>query len=222
MRRGQRSNATRVGLAVIVALLVAGLTGLVFTTGDDDGSDPTTTTVGDLSAAALELLELLQRKEGETFHAVYEGSSPDAPGGIQIETWQQPPQARQDTAIGVGDQTARTSTLVLADSAVRCAELPPEPMACRQSTRAEVDAADPTAAIANRLREGEVTVEDTTIDRRRVRCFTLEVPEGATELCVTEDTGITVLVSAATSELRLITLDQDIPAETFTPPAPVA
>jgi hypothetical protein len=221
MRRGQRSNATRVGLALIVALLVAGLSGLVFTTSDDDNG-PTTTTLGELSDTALELLELLQRREDETFHAVYEGTSPDAPGGIRIETWQEPPQARQDTALGLPEGTARTSTLVLTDGAVRCAELPPQPMACRQATAAEAGADDPTAAIAARLREGEVTVEDTTIERRRVRCFTHTVPEGATELCVTDDTGITVRVTAADSELRLVTLDEDIPAEVFTPPAPVA
>jgi hypothetical protein len=221
MRRRQRSTATRVGLAVIVALLVAGLTGLVFTTGDEDDS-PTSTTAGELSGTALELLELLQRKEGETFHAVYEGTSPDAPGGISIETWQQPPLARQDTAVGLEGQTARTSTLLLADGAVRCAELPPQPMACRQATRAEAGADDPTAAIADRLREGEVTVEDTTIERRRVRCFTLTVAGEANELCVAEDTGITVRVTAATSTLRLLSLDQEVPAEVFAPPAPVS
>ncbi len=211
-------------IAVIVTVLFGATVAALGRGGADD--EPTSTTTDsvareDLSADAQELLTLLERKEDETYHAVYEGSSPEAPGGVRLESWQAPPAARQDTVLAASGQAASTTTIVSPDGTYRCTALGvDQPVTCRALPGAEAGAADPVGAIIDRLTEGTVIRERTSIDRRAVDCFTLTTGEGVTELCL-NDVGIPVRVLADGSELRLVSLDTDVPSEIFLPPGPV-
>jgi hypothetical protein len=136
-----------------------------------------------------------------------------------LETWQVPPLARQDSEVRSEDQLLRTRALVRPDGQVRCVQVDPAPWTCRRGADA-ASPADPLAGFRDRLREGTVAARDATIDGRAVRCFRLTTAEGTSELCALPDNGIPVRVSAAESELRLVTLDTDpVPPEHFEPPA---
>jgi hypothetical protein len=213
-----------VGLAVVGAL-VASSAGVLLSGGlGDDAEEPTTTTVDveGLSDEAQELVALLQRARAVTYHVRYEGRSPELPDAtIRVETWQQPPRIRQDSELPVQGQLARTRTLVLPDGGARCTQIGEQPWQCRRSTAAESETDVVSGDVVEQLRTAEVRARHTTIDGREVRCFTLSLATGATsELCANAD-GVPVLVRAGDSELRLLLLDQDVPAGTFDPPAPV-
>jgi len=214
----------RLVVAVVVTLLVAATLGALGSSGNEDDvgrGASTSIRPEDLTEEAQLLLELLDRRDSQTYHAVYEGTSPESPSGIRLESWQAPPSARQDTALNVSGSAASTSTIVSPEGSYRCTRLGPEqPLECRALPGADLSATDPLGEMVGRIAESDVTHERTTIDRRDVDCFTLDAPEGTTELCVTED-GIPVRVEAEGSLLRLVVLDEEVPSAVFTPPGPV-
>ena len=76
------------------------------------------------------------------------------------------------------------------------------------------------AAAAN-LQGADVTATDEEIDGTPVRCYTIDRPEGASALCVTED-GIPMALSTQGQELRATTVDDQVPADVFEPPVEAA
>jgi hypothetical protein len=103
----QRSALVRLAaVAAVIAVLVT--TFAAFTIGDDDDDDAAATTsttstslsTEDLGPGARQLVDLLQAARESTYHARYEGTSPDAPDTvIRLETWQSPPRVRQDSEL---------------------------------------------------------------------------------------------------------------------------
>lgn len=205
-------------IGIIVAFVAAGAIGLSGA-GDGQGSDPVTTTTVELSTDAKELLRLLDRRDEAVYHARYEAAAASAEG-LVIETWQAPPRVRQDSVVSAEGQSVHTIVLALPAERVRCANLNGGGWTCRPHGSSDADA-DPLASFRRRLRAGTVAARDEQIDGRSVRCFTLTTAEGASELCVLPSTGIPVRVSGGTTQLRLVTLDDKVTVDVFTPPAPV-
>jgi hypothetical protein len=184
-----------------------------------DRSTATTTTTAavTLSGTARELYDLLATKDASTYHARYDGTSPEV-SSVSLETWQQPPNIRQDSDLTVEGQQAETSSFVLGAQQVRCVRLAGAAWTCQPGGTADTD---PLAAIRDRLDEIDVSARDTTLGGRTVRCFQFTVDGTANELCLTPDRGIPVLVRAAGSELNLTLLDDDVAEDDFVPPAEV-
>jgi hypothetical protein len=204
--------------AVLVTLLVAALVGTAALTRQDDSSTTTTTVPPSLSGTARELFDLLRAKDSVTYHARYEGSSPEV-AALALETWQLPPNVRQDSDLTVSGQRAQTSSFLLDSTQVRCVRLAVQgAWTCQPGGTADID---PLASIRERLDEVEVTARDTTIGDRAVRCFQFTVDGATNELCLIPEKGIPVLVRASGSELNLIVLDEDVTEDDFVPPAEV-
>jgi hypothetical protein len=206
--------------AVIATLLIAAFAGAAALrpSGSSSTAKTTTTTAVHLTGNALELVTLLSTKDRATYHARYTGSSPQSQQ-VTLETWQRPPDIRQDSQLTIQGQVAETSSFVLGPKQVRCVRLPSATgWTCQQG---DVASADPLAAIRSRLGEGDVSVRDTQIGTRPVKCFQFTVDGATNELCVTTDKGIPVLVRAADSQLTLTALDDNVADADFVPPAPV-
>jgi hypothetical protein len=215
-RRGFWVTAFAVG---VVTLLIAGLAATVATRSNDnpDTAAPTSTTIK-LTGHALELVGLLSQKDKATYHAVYSGSAPNA-ARVELETWQRPPNIRQDSHLTVNNEPVETSAFVLDQRQVRCAKLLSTAGWNCQAGGATSD--DPLEQIRARLGQGEVSARDTTLSNRTVRCFEFTVDGATNELCLTPDQGIPVLVQSADSQLKLLSLDTTIDDHDFVPPAPV-
>lgn len=222
----RRRTSTRIVAAVVVSLLVA-VTVLTLAPGNEEitdttATDPTTTSTQpvELDEAGRELLALLEQREEETYHARYEAPEGDASAAV-VETWQAPPNIRQDRQVVLQGQTASTSQLVTPDGAVLCIQTAGGPWTCRPAAEDELDRTDPAHVIRDRVGQGQVTAFDSTVEGRDVRCFRVAADDGTTELCVLPDRGIPVTITAGTSSLRLVVLDDQVTDEVFTPPAPV-
>lgn len=215
-RRPGPSLRVRVGVGLAAGALLAALaTGVSVQTGGDGST--TSTIAANLTPEGRQLLELLGRRDKQTYHARYTGSAPQT-SSITLESWQKPPLVRQDSQVAVEGQVAHTSSFVLRDGAVRCTQLGATPWTCAKTD--SVASADPLASIRSRLGEGAVEVRDTTATGRPVRCFRFTAEGATNELCVIPDKGIPVTVRAGESRLELESLDEQVPEETFTPPAP--
>jgi hypothetical protein len=233
--RDRRSRSRLIAGFIVVGLVAAGAGVLSFRP-DDDPIDtaftsPTTaaTTVTtepvELTGDAEELAGLLSLREATRYHARYEATSAGGEN-VTIETWQDPPQARQDSEVTSGGQVVRTRVLVDDASQIQCVALAAEEWQCRQAAAGET-ASDPIVAMQQRLGEGTVSARDDIVDDRAVRCFTLAATEddgsvSEAELCALPASGIPVRVISGGSTLRLVELDETIPADVFEPPAIVA
>jgi hypothetical protein len=205
-------------MGIVLAGLVAALFGNTAII-DNGAPETTTTTLAELKGAALELAELMEARQGEEYHARYEGESVDG-ASVVIETWQDGEgSVRQDQILTAGDQGAHLVALDGDDGAVRCTQVA-DTWSCRQAAPAEVDASDPLAAIRARLAEGKVTARSEQVDGESARCFELGADVGS-ELCVQAATGIPMRISAGDTELRLVVLETTVDPAAFEPPGPV-
>jgi hypothetical protein len=203
---------------VLTGLLVA-LFATTFAVTDNGTPKSTTTTLAELTGAALELAELMESRQGEEYHARYEGESVDG-ASVVIETWQDGEGGvRQDQILTAGEQGAHLVSIDGKDGAVRCTRLEEE-WSCRQAAPAELAASDPLAAIRARLAEGKVTARNEQVDGEPARCFELGADVGS-ELCVQPATGIPMRISAGETELRLVVLEATVDPAAFEPPGPV-
>jgi hypothetical protein len=206
-------------MGLVLAGLVAAMFGTTFALTRDEPTETTTTTLAELTGAALELAELLEARQGEEYHARYEGESVEA-ASVVIETWQDGEgSVRQDQILTAGGQGAHLVSLDGDAGAVRCTRVA-EAWSCRQAAPAEVASSDPLAAIRARLAEGEVTARSEQVDGEPARCFELGTDEGG-ELCVQAATGIPLRISAGDTELRLVLLEATVDPAAFEPPGPV-
>lgn len=207
-------------IAVVVALVGASLSVLSLLDGEDDDTADADATA-ELSADAKDLVALLEKGRRTTYHVRYEGSSPDAPGTtIRLETWQRPPRVRQDSEVDTGGRLARTRSIVLPTGGIRCTSIAAAPWSCRQAGPNELRTDAVTDQVIQQLRTGKVRSRFTSVDGRAVRCFTLTQAEGTTELCADDD-GIPVRIRAGKSELRAVSLGDDVGDEVFEPPATI-
>lgn len=213
---------------ILAGVAVVGLVGALFAVGATSVSEPDTADArsdrepsdrDELDEAAQDLLALLEQGRTVTYHAVYSGSSPEVDGAIRLETWQAPPQVRQDTELQVRGQVVRTRTIGNGTGVVRCAQLDAT-WSCRRASAAEDPLGPVSQATVDQITRGSVAMRHTTVDGRPVRCYTLRTAEGTSELCATEQ-GIVVRVSAADSLLQLESLEFDVSDELFEPPAEV-
>jgi hypothetical protein len=211
-------------LAVIAVLVTTVATFTVTSSDDDDDTETTTTTVDapdleDLGETAQQLVRLLESAKTVTYHARFEGESPETPDSvIQLETWQRPPRVRQDSALSAAGQLARTSSFALPTGSVRCTRIAEAPWSCREAAEGELEGDAISESVLARLQGADVRIRATAIDDVDVTCFTLVDPEGTSELCLDED-GITVRVRAGGSELRRVELSKEFDDAVFEPPA---
>jgi hypothetical protein len=233
--RDRRSRARLIAGFIVVGL-VAATAGVLSLRPGDDSNDAafTTPTVAsttvdteplELTGDAAELAGLLSLREATRYHARYEATSA---GGepVTIETWQDPPRARQDSEVTSGGQVVRTRVLVDVDSQVQCVALAADEWQCRRAAVGET-VSDPIAAMRQRLGESDVSARDDIVDERAVRCFMLTATEDdgtptEAELCALPASGIPARVISGGSTLRLVELDETIPDDVFEPPAIVA
>lgn len=208
-----------------VALVVAAVVGIRLLDGDDDDAGPTApsevtlpdATGNELDPTGAELVALLEAGRGETYHATYELAAPELDVASTVEVWRADGQVRQDTFLEARDGTrVHTAAFQRAGSTISCVQRGDEPWSCAE---AETPASnDLFGTVADQLGGTRVRARDDEIDGRDVRCFDFETPEGEGTTCVT-GAGIPVLLALAGSEIRLATLDDDVPGDTFTPPA---
>lgn len=210
------------GVAAVVAVLVTTVAAFGIAGDDDDAtaasSTSTSISTSDLGPAARRLLDLLEGAREHTYHARYEGTSPDAPDSlIVLETWQAPPRVRQDSALRVGGQAARTSSFVLPEGGTRCTQLAEGPWSCRAAAAGELQGDVVSDAVIEQLQGSDVRVRATKVGDVDASCFTLTNAEGSNELCLDED-GVTVRVRAGGSELERVELSTDVDDSVFEPP----
>jgi hypothetical protein len=219
-------------VAVVIAMLLTTIAAFGGLGGDDDETRTTTTTTGslsteDLSDEAQQLVALLQAARDETYHASFEGSSPETgESAIRLETWQRPPRVRQDSQLSAAGQLARTSSFVLPEGGVRCTQLADAPWSCRAAQEGELGGDVVSASVLEQLEDSDVGLRSTQIDDVAVTCFTLTTRSGPTEgssseLCL-DERGITVRVRSGESELHRIELSSTFDDGVFEPPASVA
>lgn len=211
MKRRHAMTKT-VATALVVSFLAATVGVLALSaSGGNDGSKH-------LSDDAEELLELLDKRDESTYHAKYEATAPGVQS-LELETWQSPPNVRQDSEIRSGTQVVRARVLASSDGRVRCSQLNNTGWKCRPASPGDAD--DPLASFRQRVSQGTVTAADKAIDGRRVRCFKLAMADGTSELCAVPTTGVPVRVDGGATEMRLVSLDGAVDQELFEPPAPV-
>jgi hypothetical protein len=230
-------------IAVIAAAVVAsGLTaGAIAVFGGGGGSShaaarppsgATTTVAKTLNGPAAELLALIATGNKGSWHARYSDTTvsstqtTDASGGAVtlVEIWRKPPSVRQDIVQTVGGTVLQhTESFVLPAGPVACAQQAGAgPWLCTPASSAQ--AAGPDAVLrqmAQQLTGVPVTARDDNLSGRPVRCFDATMSGRPVRLCLTRD-GVPALAITATAELQLQTLDGNIAASVFTPPAPVA
>ena len=222
-RRKQQRWVVGLAIGTLVALVMALVTTMVGTDsgGVDTGTSTSTTdTTIPLNDAARELLALLEKDKNATFHARYAASSAEQPNAsIMIETWRKPPRVRQDSEITSNGQRLKTISLLLGETAIRCAQLGDQSWSCRSRPQ-ESDVEDLLfGGVRDQLGKGPVTARDDVVDGRGVRCFTLEAEGRRSELCATPD-GVPVRVeSSEGASLRLVGFDATVSDEVFVPPA---
>lgn len=217
-----RSLLPRIGLGVVVIGLVAAVVGTTVVGGDDVASTTTTTEAPVLTGPAAELADLLELRQGQTYHARYEGSSIQA-ASIVIETWQDADgRVRQDQVLSADGQGAHLVSLDGDDGAVRCTRVSEQEWSCRRAAPAEAAASDPLVAIRAQLAEGGVQAHAEQIDGDDARCFELDSDGTSSELCVRPATGIPVRITAGDTELRLVLLEETVDPGAFEPPGPVS
>jgi hypothetical protein len=220
----QRSALVRLAaVAAVIAVLVT--TFAAFTIGDDDDDAAATTSTTstslsteDLGPGARQLVDLLQAARESTYHARYEGTSPDAPDTvIRLETWQSPPRVRQDSELQTGGQLARTSSFVLPDGSVRCTRIGDSAWSCRPAAAGELQRDVISESVLQQLQDADVHVRSTEIDDVDVTCFTLTSTDGTSDLCL-DAQGVTVRVQSHGSELRRVEMSDDVTDDVFEPP----
>ena len=210
----------------VVAVLVTTFATFVSIDTDETASPTTTTTTApvsteDLGPAAQELVALLEAAKDETYHAEFEGTSPESPDSvIRLETWQRPPFVRQDSSLTVAGQLARTASFALPDGGVRCTRIGEQPWSCRSAGPGELSADALSGSVLERLATSDVRVRSTAVDGVDVKCFTLtSATEGSSELCV-DEAGVAVRVRSGGSELRRVVFDAQVGDDSvFEPPA---
>jgi hypothetical protein len=222
----RRTTATRVVAGGIVTLLVAATAGAVGSAIAGNDTDPTTSllpiTTLPLDPGGRELAGLLATADGAVYHARYQSVTDES---VVFETWHSPPNIRHDTsAPDQGGQVVRSRVLIGSQGQIHCEEAAGGAWQCER-VAAGSSVPDPVVGIRDRLPGAEVQGRDDTIDGRPVRCFAIanEVSGGDVDeidVCVTPDSGIPVRIASDTTELRLVGLDDIVPADTFTPPAP--
>lgn len=218
----QRSLVLRIGLGVLVIGLVAAVIGTTVVGNDAAITTTTTTEAAVLSGPAAELADLLELRQGQAYHARYEGSSVQA-ASIVIETWQDGDgRVRQDQILSADGQGAHLVSLDGDDGAVRCTRVSEQEWSCGRAAPSEAAAADPLVAIRAQLAEGGVQVHAEQIDGGDARCFELDSDGTSSELCVRPATGIPVRITAGDTELRLVLLEETVDPAAFEPPGPVA
>lgn len=203
---------------VVTGLIAAGAGALGTAIGGDDDSTTSTTRPVKLSEEAQELVDLLDKRDDSTYHARYQGTSPQV-GAIVLETWQSPPLARQDSELTAEGQMVRTATLVLESTEVRCTRIADTAWTCEEGPITDPAASDPLRDIRARVGEGSVTASDAQIDGEAVRCFRFAIEGNTNELCLRADTGIPVTVNSGGSTLELVDLEEEVDQSVFVPPA---
>lgn len=228
----ERGVSRRLALTLVGLLVLGAVVGLIaiLAGGDDDdddeAADPTsTTTTVPLSGDAEDLVRRLEAGRDAKVH-VRLASAEGAVGGstVAVEIWRDGDLVRQDVLLQGPDSFTEVSAFQLADGNVVCQRTAADAQfTCQRAVSVGSENGDPVglieAAAAN-LQGAEVTATDEEIDGTPVRCYAIERPDGASALCVTED-GIPMALSTQGQELRATTVDDQVPAEVFEPPAEV-
>ncbi len=223
----------RLALVLVGLLVVGAVVGLIaiLAGGDDDDDDEgssastSTTTTVPLSGDAEDLLTRLEAGRSTKMHVRLESAAGAVGGGtVAVEIWRDGDLVRQDVRLDGPDAFTEVAAFQLEDGNVVCQRTTADdPFQCQRAVSVGSENGDPVglieAAAAN-LQGAEVTATDEEINGTPVRCYAIERPEGASALCVTED-GVPMALSTQGQELRATTVDDEVPADVFEPPAEV-
>jgi hypothetical protein len=220
----------RLALVLVALLVVGAVVGLIAILTGDDGDDDdaaatstSTTTTVPLSEDAEDLLSRLEAGRGAKVHVRLASAEGAVSGGtVAVEIWRDGDLVRQDVLLEGPDSFTEVSAFQLADGNVICQRLAADaPFECQRAASVGSENGDPVglieAAAAN-LQGAEVTATDEEINGTAVRCYAIERPDGSSALCVTAD-GVPMALSTQGQELRATTVDDEVPAEVFEPPA---
>jgi hypothetical protein len=228
--RGVSMRLAAVLVALLVGGVVVGLIAILAGGGDDDdpsaGGSSTTNTTEPLGEHAQDLLGRLERGRAGQVHlrlvsaeAAIEGRT------IVVEMWRDGDLVRQDVLIEAPGSRNEVSAFQLPTGNVICQRAAEgDEWACQRSVSTATENGDPVglieAAAAN-LQGADVSATDEEIDGTSVRCYAIDRPEGASSLCLTDD-GVPLRLVAQGQELTATSVEREVDADVFTPPAEVA
>lgn len=218
--------AVAAAVAVVVVVVVVAL-------GGGDGDDDATDQVGGppslpppvsaaVDAEGQELLDLLETGRSLTVHARYEATGDEEAIGTEltVDLWRRDGQVRQDTHQVTEAGTVDTAGFLLEDDVViSCQRVEDAEWTCATQSAAGQFTADALfGTVASQLQGSDVVVTDEEVNGEPARCFAVTATDGPVNLCVAAD-GLPLRLRGEDTELVLTERSDDVPEETFTPPA---
>jgi hypothetical protein len=214
-----------VAAAVVVAVLVLG------GDDDDDGGDSPDDTSGlslpepveeEVDAEGQELLDLLEQGREVNGHSTYTASGDPASIGqeLTVQVWRLDGRVRQDSRQVTEAGTVDTAGFLNDDgSIITCNRVDEGAWTCAEQSTASESSPDALfGTVATQLQGQDVVVVDEEIAGRSARCFGVAGADGEVSLCVSTE-GLPLRLRGAGSELLLTDFSEDVPEDTFTPPA---
>jgi hypothetical protein len=228
----QRGVSMRLALVLVALLVGGGIVAVIAIVSGGDDDDPsveatsTTGTTEPLGEQAQDLLSRLERGRAGQVHLRLASADGAVDGRtIVVEMWRDGDLVRQDVIIEAAGSRNEVSAFQLPSGNVICQRTAADAeWGCQQSMSTATESGDPVglieAAAAN-LQGADVTATDEEIDGTAVRCYAIERPEGASALCLTDD-GVPLRLIAQGQELTATSVEREVHADVFTPPAEVA
>lgn len=175
-----------------------------------------------LTKGGSDLVALLAKGRKSTWHAKYTLTAGGAESGAKtlLELWVKSTQQRQETTQLVGDTVvSHSEAFELATSTVTCSQQNGTgPWLCTGA--AATNNSDLLSQAGSQLKGVSVAESNDVLSGRQVTCFQATITGQATKLCLTSD-GIPALYVTGQAQMQLTSLDRNVPASAFKPPAPV-
>lgn len=234
----RRRRGVRVAAALVAGGFVATLVGGALATGGRGGetasSTSTTTTTTSprststteldraaLSAEAQELLALIDRGRGSTYHARYTIRSSSLSEGAAVadlEVWRSGQRIRQDTTFEDASGFTRASAFGDQTGTITCRQRTGEEWDCQPESPEPHDPTDDfVQGVLELLADATVTVTDATVGPFAGRCFVLQSAQRA-EVCI-DTNGVPLRIDAGGSTYEASVVDAIVTDADFVPPA---
>ncbi len=229
--RDDTGVSRRLALVLVALLVGAGVISVIAMVvgGDDDDASPrtassSTTTTHELGTDAEELLARLATGRQAAVHVRLASAEDALAGGtVTVEIWRDGDRVRQDVRLDSATALTEVSAFQLEDGNVICQREGEGPWACQRAASVATENGDPVglieAAAAN-LQGADVTGSDDEIAGTPVRCYSIERPDGSSELCLTED-GVPMRLATEGQVLTATSVEREVAGDVFTPPAEI-
>ena len=209
---------------LIVALLAAGVAGVLWFASGGDEKKPTTSANavppgGRLDPGGNELANLLSTGRRGTWHATYKVTRPTGqPGETEtLEVWRAGSKVRQDTLVTSGPEPVRTAGFRNGTRVESCNRVGTGPWQCQKIAVAGLDPDATFGAAIGELGNRTITPRDGVVAGQPARCYAVG-GDTTGDVCATPD-GIPLFIAREGTSIELVTLDRNVPDSVFnTPP----